>query len=88
MYQEEGIIFPEFTFIDNIECVNLIEAKGGVLSLLDDMCKIGKSSTDISYLNEVTKMFGKEGIRPSSYFEKLKSPILDKNYCGFIRAVL
>jgi myosin heavy subunit len=39
MYEEEGIATDKIEFEDNGHCVSLIEAKGGLLSLLEDECQ-------------------------------------------------
>eukprot|EP01114_Cavostelium_apophysatum_P013844 TRINITY_DN344_c0_g2_i1.p1 TRINITY_DN344_c0_g2~~TRINITY_DN344_c0_g2_i1.p1 ORF type:complete len:1517 (+),score=469.87 TRINITY_DN344_c0_g2_i1:48-4598(+) len=52
-YEREQIPWSTITFQDNMECVQLIEGKLGVLSLLDEECVFPKG-TDMSYLEKLT----------------------------------
>uniref|UniRef100_A0A671VJS4 Myosin VAb n=1 Tax=Sparus aurata TaxID=8175 RepID=A0A671VJS4_SPAAU len=45
-YMKEGIPWTLIDFYDNQPCINLIEAKLGVLDLLDEECKMPKGSDD------------------------------------------
>lgn len=43
-YMKEGIPWTLIDFYDNQPCIDLIEAKLGILDLLDEECKVKKSS--------------------------------------------
>jgi myosin heavy subunit len=59
MYMQEGIPAEAIEFVDNAECVNLIEGKPlGLLALLDEECSLGKA-TDLTYANKIDGIFGK-----------------------------
>ncbi|KAM7002579.1 LOW QUALITY PROTEIN: unconventional myosin-Va-like [Tautogolabrus adspersus] len=45
-YMKEGIPWTLIDFYDNQPCINLIEAKLGVLDLLDEECRMPKGSDD------------------------------------------
>lgn len=65
-YMKEGIPWTLIDFYDNQPCINLIEAKLGVLDLLDEECKVkfhlflqllstGEISTTALYLEVMSK---------------------------------
>jgi myosin heavy subunit len=49
----EGIDMSMVEFPDNTPCISMITAKGGILSLLDEECSLGKGS-DLSFLSKIT----------------------------------
>jgi len=57
MYEEEGIPSEHIDFVDNAQCVSLIEARPvGLLCLLDEESSLAKA-TDITYANKITQAF-------------------------------
>ncbi len=45
LYEKEGLGVKKITFVDNQDCINLIESKGnGIFSLLDEESKLPKAS--------------------------------------------
>ncbi|XP_045467854.1 myosin heavy chain 95F isoform X3 [Harmonia axyridis] len=60
LYKREGLSVPEISFIDNQDCINLIEAKSkGILNLLDEESKLPKPSY-VHFTNEVHKNWSNE----------------------------
>jgi myosin heavy subunit len=53
----EGIDMSMVEFPDNTPCITMITAKGGILSLLDEECSLGKGS-DLSFLTKITAACG------------------------------
>lgn len=45
-YEQEGIDWSMLTFSDNMPCIELIENRGGVLSMLDEELKVPKGSDE------------------------------------------
>lgn len=43
-YMKEGIPWTLIDFYDNQPCIDLIEAKLGILDLLDEECKVKKTT--------------------------------------------
>jgi len=58
MYTQEGVPWETIKFIDNQDCIDLIETSGGVLSMLDEEGRIPKGS-DKTFLEKLTKKFVK-----------------------------
>jgi myosin heavy subunit len=70
MYTEEGIPAEAIQFVDNSECVALIEGKPmGLLSLLDEECSLGKA-TDLTYASKIESVFGKGRPSENQFFIK------------------
>eukprot|EP00002_Diphylleia_rotans_P010838 TRINITY_DN2143_c0_g1_i2.p1 TRINITY_DN2143_c0_g1~~TRINITY_DN2143_c0_g1_i2.p1 ORF type:complete len:1194 (-),score=273.89 TRINITY_DN2143_c0_g1_i2:322-3903(-) len=65
-YRAEKIPWSFVDFVDNQECLNLIESKMGILALLSEECIIPKGS-DASFLTKLQTMYG-----ANKYFEKPK----------------
>ncbi|XP_044756073.1 myosin heavy chain 95F isoform X3 [Coccinella septempunctata] len=60
LYKREGLSVPEISYIDNQDCINLIEAKSkGILTLLDEESKLPKPSY-VHFTNEVHKNWPNE----------------------------
>ncbi|XP_060526267.1 myosin heavy chain 95F isoform X2 [Cylas formicarius] len=60
LYKREGLSVPEITFVDNQDCIDLIEAKAkGILTLLDEESKLPKPSY-AHFTEDVHKVWGKE----------------------------
>ena len=56
MYEAEGIPAEHIEFVDNAQCVALIEARpAGLLCLLDEESSLGKA-TDLTYANKITQV--------------------------------
>ena len=61
MYKQEEVPFDSIVFMDNKECVDLIEGKPmGLLSLLDEECSLGKG-TDKTFAHKVVASLGTKG---------------------------
>jgi myosin heavy subunit len=71
MYQDEGISLEEIQFEDNSECVNLIEGKLGLISLLEEECSLG-NGTDQSYAAKIEKTFVANKSTANKFFMKNK----------------
>ncbi|CAH1101832.1 unnamed protein product, partial [Psylliodes chrysocephalus] len=59
LYKREGLSVPEIQFVDNQDCIDLIETKKGVLTLLDEESKLPKPSYT-HFTEEVHKTWPKE----------------------------
>nr|XP_023013286.1 myosin heavy chain 95F isoform X2 [Leptinotarsa decemlineata] len=60
LYQKEGLNIPEIKFVDNQDCIDLIETKNkGILTLLDEESKLPKPSP-AHFTEEVHKIWSKE----------------------------
>lgn len=64
LYEEEGIDWSFIEFYDNQPCIDLIEAKCGILDLLDEECKFPRGS-DASF---VAKLFAQNAAGPRAAF--------------------
>jgi len=53
MYQQEGIALSQVVFEDNGLCVELIEGRTGLISLLEDECSVGANGSDLLYIAKV-----------------------------------
>ena len=70
MYEDEGIPIDMINFVDNSECVKLIENKPyGLILLLDEECSLG-NGTDASYISKVDKVFGVGKPQENKFFVK------------------
>jgi hypothetical protein len=55
-YAAEGVDVTSIQFVNNQPCVDLIEKKPfGLLSLLDEICFLGRETTDAEYLDKIDK---------------------------------
>jgi myosin heavy subunit len=52
----EGVDVADVPFPDNTPCLQLLMAKGGVISLLDEECQLGKG-TDLAFLDKICEKF-------------------------------
>ncbi|KAJ8921386.1 hypothetical protein NQ315_003002 [Exocentrus adspersus] len=60
LYKREGLNVPEITFVDNQDCIDVIETKNkGILTLLDEESKLPKPSYT-HFTEEVHKTWSKE----------------------------
>lgn len=58
LYQREGLHVRKIEFVDNQDCIDLIESKGnGIFSLLDEESKLPKHSAD-HFTTEVHRQWG------------------------------
>ncbi|CEP00171.1 hypothetical protein PBRA_007905 [Plasmodiophora brassicae] len=55
-YRQEGIPWQDVQYYNNKPCCDLIEAKPGVFSILDDACNTSKG--DAGFLSDLTSFFG------------------------------
>lgn len=74
-YKKEQLEWSSIEFNDNGLCLELIEGKLGVLSILDDVCKQG-SGTDKSFLEQVDKQCSSASNPCAAFYSK---PNLSKN---------
>ena len=59
-YKTEGVDVSSIAFVNNQLCVDLIEKKpSGLLPLLDEICFLGRETTDLEYLEKIEKSHGK-----------------------------
>ena len=74
MYEEEGIPSEHIDFVDNAQCVQLIEARPvGLLCLLDEESSLAKA-TDLTYANKITQAFSSSNPKTGNpFFEKNKT---------------
>ena len=54
--RSEGIDVTEIKFPDNKPCLDMISGKGGILSILDEECMLGKA-TDLTFLDKISDKF-------------------------------
>ena len=54
----EGIDVKEIAFPDNKPCLEMISGKGGIISILDEECLLGKA-TDLTFLDKICDKFAK-----------------------------
>ena len=70
MYDEEGIPTEHITFVDNSECVKLIEDRPyGLILILDEECSLG-NGTDAKYISKIDSYFGINKQRANAFFVK------------------
>jgi len=65
-YKKEQINWDTIKFPDNSECLKLIDGKFGILSMLDEECKLPKGN-DINFTSKITKKY-----KDNIYFIKNK----------------
>lgn len=88
-YLKEGIHWTMIDFYDNQPCIDLIEAKLGILDLLDEECRMpnGSDASWISKLNEKCskyKHFDKPRFGTSSFLIKHFSDAVQYEARGFV----
>lgn len=87
MYADEGIPADRIVFVDNGECVNLIEGKPfGLLTLLDEECSLGNATAQ-SYISKIDKAFGKGKGHENAFFIKHRTKPLVFSVQHFAGAV-
>lgn len=88
-YLKEGIVWTMIDFYDNQPCIDLIEAKLGVLDLLDEECRMPKGS-DESWAGKLYekcakyKHFDKPRFGVSSFLVKHFSDLVEYDVNGFL----
>ena len=65
-YDLEGIDWTHITFPDNKECLDCIEGKNGIISILDEECRLSRGN-DKSFTNKIFKKYTN-----SNYIKKNK----------------
>lgn len=59
-YAKEGIVLKEeVNFVDNSDCLQLMDGKGGLLEMLDEEIMVAKA-TDMTYVSKVLKAHAKD----------------------------
>eukprot|EP01124_Arcella_intermedia_P013791 TRINITY_DN2017_c0_g1_i2.p1 TRINITY_DN2017_c0_g1~~TRINITY_DN2017_c0_g1_i2.p1 ORF type:complete len:1311 (-),score=340.04 TRINITY_DN2017_c0_g1_i2:45-3977(-) len=71
LYSKEGIPWENIKFVDNQDCIDLIEGFGGILSMLDEEGKIPRGSDK----SLIEKLFRKHGRHPRFRYNQ-RNPIL------------
>lgn len=89
VYLKEGIVWTMIDFYDNQPCIDLIEAKLGILDLLDEECRMpnGSDSSWVSKLNEKCakfKHFDKPRFGASAFLVKHFSDTVQYECRGFL----
>ena len=85
----EGIDMSCVEFPDNAPCIQMITAKGGVLSLLDEECSLGKGS-DLSFLAKISSacadnpFFQRKLLQKSSFTVKHYAGDVSYEVAGFL----
>jgi hypothetical protein len=73
MYADEGVPSATIVFVDNGECVELIENRPiGLLSFLDEECSLGKA-TDLTYANKIEQAFNTNRPNANRFYSKHKT---------------
>mmetsp|Transcript_27478 Transcript_27478/g.37764 ORF Transcript_27478/g.37764 Transcript_27478/m.37764 type:complete len:1363 (-) Transcript_27478:153-4241(-) len=72
MYEQEGIALSQVVFEDNGPCVELIEGRTGLISLLEDECSVGANGSDLLFIAKVQKEFGEGRPARNDHFKKNK----------------
>lgn len=89
VYLKEGIVWTMIDFYDNQPCIDLIEAKLGVLDLLDEECRMpnGSDSSWVAKLNEKCakyKHYDKPRFGTSAFLVKHFSDTVQYECKGFL----
>lgn len=89
VYLKEGIVWTMIDFYDNQPCIDLIEAKLGILDLLDEECRMpnGSDSSWVAKLNEKCtkfKHFEKPRFGASAFLVKHFSDTVQYECRGFL----
>jgi hypothetical protein len=73
MYADEGVPSATIVFVDNGECVELIENRPiGLLSFLDEECSLGKA-TDLTFANKIEQAFNTNRPHANKFYSKHKT---------------
>jgi hypothetical protein len=63
-YAAEGVDVSAIAFINNQACVDLLEKKPhGLLPMLDEICFLGRETTDLEYLEKIEKAHKGKNVR-------------------------
>lgn len=88
-YLKEGIVWTMIDFYDNQPCIDLIEAKLGILDLLDEECRMPNGS-DVSWISKLNekcskyKHFDKPRFGTSAFLVKHFSDTVQYECRGFV----
>lgn len=78
-YSKEGVPWADIKFIDNLDCIKLIEDKGGIIEMINEEVKLPKGS-DKDLLFKIEKNHGKN---PFVGFKPLKKDVFEiVHYAG------
>lgn len=83
-YEAEGISWQNIDYVDNVECVELIEKKLGIISMLDEESNLAKG-TDVSLLDKLHKKYGGGN---SAYYVQPRMRVMKfgiKHYAGTVK---
>merc|ERR1712130_328694 len=82
-YKKEGIDVSQIDFCDNIECLNLIEAKPeGLLAMFDEECSVPRGS-DRNLIEKMHKVFAEKNKHPFyGRIRKKPETFIIKHYAG------
>eukprot|EP00808_Paulinella_micropora_P029782 g80330.t1 len=87
-YKKEEISIESIVFVDNVECLKLIEQKGsGILGMLDEEVNMPKGS-DEQFIQKMHQRYAKEQKHP--FYEQLKKrpeTFIIKHYAGAVTYV-
>lgn len=89
VYLKEGIVWTMIDFYDNQPCIDLIEAKLGILDLLDEECRMPNGSDDswVTKLNEKCtkyKHYDKPRFGRTAFLVKHFSDTVQYESAGFL----
>lgn len=88
-YLKEGIVWTMIDFYDNQPCIDLIEAKLGILDLLDEECRMPNGS-DVSWISKLNekcskyKHFDKPRFGTTAFLVKHFSDTVQYETRGFV----
>eukprot|EP01125_Pyxidicula_operculata_P018572 TRINITY_DN6608_c1_g3_i1.p1 TRINITY_DN6608_c1_g3~~TRINITY_DN6608_c1_g3_i1.p1 ORF type:complete len:1306 (+),score=372.01 TRINITY_DN6608_c1_g3_i1:55-3972(+) len=88
-YSKEGIPWQSINFVDNAACIELIESKNGVLSMLDEEGQLPKG-TEAQYLSKMqqkfktSKFFAFDHKKPQNFEVKHYAGSVSYSIDGFI----
>jgi myosin-1 len=74
-YQQEGIRWENVQYFDNKPCVDLIEGRGGIMSLLDEEC-VFPQGTDATFLAKLNRQ-----CKNHQYFRSFDAKVAERNLC-------
>ncbi|CAM9710314.1 unnamed protein product, partial [Ectocarpus sp. 8 AP-2014] len=85
-YSKEGIEWSFVEFPDNQDCLDLIEGKKkGLLTMLDDECRLGIRGTDANYFSRLYREHGEAERFEADSAMRTKLCFSIKHYAGHVR---